>query len=393
MDKKEILRKVVISICFIGLTAIAILEENYGGLIVLGIILLFIIGLMIWANLSLRGINKANKKINDKYHLLKEKIERTVFEECYVLSIKEELEKKIHEQVKINKLKEVGNIFSDISDLNTIDLCYRFRGFEVIITIKENNITYAIDTPSRYDGTKNNDEFENKKKVDFSPKEFYDIDSFIKNIYSLMLEINSDIETFSLENITDENFNGRMFNKIKPFKDFLKREGLVCVIASPFFIIFFIVGLYFAISDVEYRNENLPGYITCLILIPLFLGFFLFAFIYGIFRLVQLNNLKDDLNQKSFSIIEGVPTKVKINKEPAGRHSNTIFIRCIILYFDKVKLYISLPQFTTLEQKKNVKAFYNECLKVKCKLKYLTKSKIVFDGENKYISLLREYLC
>jgi hypothetical protein len=208
-----------------------------------------------------------------------------------------------------------------------------------------------------------------------------------------MLEINNDIETFSLENITDENFNGRMFNKIKPFKDFLKREGLVCVIASPFFIIFFIVGLYFAISDVEYRIENLPGYITCLILIPLFLGFFLFAFIYGIFGLVQLNNLKADLNQKSFSIIEGVPTKVKIVRESAGRHSSTIFIRCIILYLDKVKLYISLPQFTTLEKKKNVKTFYNECLKVKCRLKYLTKSKIVFDGENKYISLLREYLC
>lgn len=393
MDKKENIEIALGAICYIGLVIYAIVVQKYAALIVLGIILLFIVGIMIWANLSLRGINKANKKINDKYHMLKEKTERTVFEECYVLSIKEELEKRIYEEVKINKHKEVGNIFSDICDLNTIDLYYRFRGFEVIITIKENNITYAIDTPSRYDGTKNNDEFENKKKTDFSPKEFYDIDSFIKNIYSLMLEINSDIDTFSLENITDENFNGRMFNKIKPFKDFLKREGLVCVIASPFFIIFFIVGLYFAISDVEYRNENLPGYITSLILIPLFLGFFLFVFIYGIFRLVQLNNLKNDLKQKNFSIIEGVPTKVKISKEAAGRHSNTIFIRCIILYFDKVKLYISLPQFTTLENNKNVRVFYNECLKVKCKLKYLTKSKIVFDGENKYISLLREYLC
>jgi hypothetical protein len=127
--------------------------------------------------------------------------------------------------------------------------------------------------------------------------------------------------------------------------------------------------------------------------LPLFIGFFLFAIIYGILGLVQLNNLKNDLKQKSFSIIEGVPTKVKIARESAGRHSSTIFIRCIILYFDKVKLYISLPQFTTLEKKKNVKTFYNECLKVKCRLKYLTKSKIVFDGENKYISLLREYLC
>lgn len=393
MAKKENIEIALGAICYIGLVIYAVVVKKYAALIVLGIILLFIVGLMIWANLSIRGIKKTNKKINDKYHILKEKTERTVFEECYVLSIKEELEKRIYEEVKINKHKEVGNIFSDICDLNTIDLCYRFRGFEVIITIKENNITYAIDTPSRYDGTKNNDAFENKKKTDFSPKEFYDIDSFIKNIYSLMIEINDEINSFTQENITDENFNGRMFNKIKPFKDFLKREGLVCVIASPFFIIFFIVGLYFAISDIEYRNENLPGYITCLILIPLFLGFFLFTFIYGIFRLVQLNNLKDDLNQKSFSIIEGVPTKVKISKEAAGRHSNTIFIRCIILYFDKVKLYISLPQFTTLEYKKNVKAFYNECLNVKCKLKYLTKSKIVFDGENKYISLLREYLC
>ena len=241
MDKKENIEIALGVIGYIGVVIYAIVAQKYAALIVLGIILLFIVGVLIWANLSIRWINKANKKINDKYHLLKGKTERTVFEECYVLSIKEELEKKIHEVVKINKLKEVGNIFSDISDLNTIDLCYRFRGFEVIIAIKENNITYVIDTPSRYDGTKNNDEFENKKKTDFSPKEFYDIDSFIKNIYSLMLEINNDIETFSLENITDENFNGRMFNKIKPFKDFLKREGLVCVIASPFFIIFFIV--------------------------------------------------------------------------------------------------------------------------------------------------------
>jgi hypothetical protein len=39
-----------------------------------------------------------------------------------------------------------------------------------------------------------------------------------------------------------------------------------------------------------------------------------------------------------------------------------------------------------------MKAFYNECLKINTKFKYLTKSKIVFDGDNKYVRLLKEYL-
>jgi hypothetical protein len=89
MAKKENIEIALGAICYIGLVIYAVVVKKYAALIVLGIILLFIVGLMIWANLSIRGIKKTNKKINDKYHILKEKTERTVFEECYVLSIKE----------------------------------------------------------------------------------------------------------------------------------------------------------------------------------------------------------------------------------------------------------------------------------------------------------------
>ena len=96
--------------------------EKYDVIIFLSYILLIVIILIVMYKFPLNGISKITKKVNDKYHMLKEKSERTVFEECYVLSIKEELEKKLYEEVQINKLKEVGNIFSDITEVNSVNL-------------------------------------------------------------------------------------------------------------------------------------------------------------------------------------------------------------------------------------------------------------------------------
>ena len=66
MDKKENIEIALGAICYIGLVIYAVVVKKYAALIVLGIILLFIVGLMIWANLSIIGIKKTNKKINDK---------------------------------------------------------------------------------------------------------------------------------------------------------------------------------------------------------------------------------------------------------------------------------------------------------------------------------------
>ena len=381
------------------IVAMSFAGEKYDVIIFLSYILLIVIILIVMYKFRFNGISKITKKINDKYHMLKEKSERTVFEECYVLSIKEELEKKLYEEVQINKLKEVGNIFSDITEVNSVNLYYRFRGFEVCINIEENDIYYRIDTPTRYDGLPKNEEFERINKVDFSPKEFYNIDSFIKNIYSLMLEINSDIETFSLENITDDNFNGRMFNKIKPYKDFLKREGLESIIFGSIFLTFLTIGLYFFISNDYYRKDSIAVFIIGLIFGILLIGVLIFLIIHGIAVLIDYIRFKDDFNNKNFSITDQRPYKVRLLKEPSpyryytryGR-SNVIYIRCIVLYFDKMKLYIPLNDCTFLKYRKNMKAFYDECLKIKTKFKYLTKSKIVFDGDNKYVRLLKEYL-
>ena len=381
------------------IVAMSFAGEKYDVIIFLSYILLIVIILIVMYKFRFNCISKITKKINDKYHMLKEKSERTVFEECYVLSIKEELEKKLYEEVQINKLKEVGNIFSDITEVNSVNLYYRFRGFEVCINIEENDIYYRIDTPTRYDGLPKNEEFERINKVDFSPKEFYNIDSFIKNIYSLMLEINSDIETFSLENITDDNFNGRMFNKIKPYKDFLKREGLESIIFGSIFLTFLTIGLYFFISNDYYRKDSIAVFIIGLIFGILLIGVLIFLIIHGIAVLIDYIRFKDDFNNKNFSITDQRPYKVRLLKEPSPYnryrsygHSNVIYIRCIILYFDKMKLYIPLNDCTFLKYRKNMKAFYDECLKIKTKFKYLTKSKIVFDGDNKYVRLLKEYL-
>ncbi len=391
MGKKEKISIIIITLFYIGLTIYSFISNKYEALIVISVLLIFLIIFMIFSNIGLKKNNKLDKKINKKYHTLKEKITRNLFEECYVLSIRKELGKRVYDKVKLNNIKDVSSIYSSITELNVVNLYYRFRGFEVCIVIKENSVSYKITPPNRYEGTKNTKILKLKTKASFSTKEFNNIDSFIDSIYKLIIDINVKIESFILNNKTDETVNGIMLKKIKPVQDLLKMEGLFCVIFLSIVLILAVVGIFDLVMKFNSNLNNHDSFILELLTYLIICSLLCIFIVRGAFVLRRYIYSKNDFEHKSYSIIEESPKRVKIIKEQNRQAPS--YIRIIILYFEEFKVYIPVPALTSLIHGGNIDIFYNECLKVKCKLKYLTKSKIVFDGENKYISLLREYLC
>ena len=387
MGKKEKISIILITMFYIGLTIYSVISNKYEALIVMSVLLLCLIVFMIFLNIGLKKYNKFDKKINKKYRILKEKMKRNLFEECYVLSIRKELGKKVYDKVKLNNIKDVSSIYSSITELNIVNLYYRFRGFEVCIAIKENIVSYKITPPNRYEGTKNTKILKLKTKASFSTKEFNNFDSFIDSIYKLIIDINVKIESFISNNKTDETVNGIMLKKIKPVQDLLKMEGLFCVIFLSILLILAVVGIFKFNSNLNNYDSFILELLTYIIICSLLCIFI----VRGAFVLRRYIYSKNDFEHKSYSIIEESPKRVKIIKEQNRQAPS--YIRIIILYFEEFKVYIPVPALTSLIHGGNIDIFYNECLKVKCRLKYLTKSKIVFDGENKYISLLREYLC
>lgn len=330
-------------------------------------------------------------KIKKNYEELKQKSERNIFEELYVLTFEQKADELLKQCLRQNKINEIQCIsFVNTKNMKIFMYC-KYKAFNIMALFDKESVEYGINSPSRYDGTKANINFEKLTKEGLLYEHFFNLDEFGNFIANLINKLKEKIDSFIDTNIVDLIFNGRLLDRLKPYLSYLKKEGLICTIFAPLLAVFMMCGLIFAFVDKNYKIENPAGFYTLIICCNAFIIFFIFAFIYGIKMLVRRANFYKDYKLKSLFCIYEFPIKVKINKEKPTKYSDTFFIKSVILYFNGVKLIIPFDSLA-IKNKKNIKKCCEECKMIKSELKYLRRSKIIIDGEKPFIKIIKKHL-
>ena len=95
--------------------------------------------------------------------------------------------------------------------------------------------------------------------------------------------------------------------------------------------------------------------------------------------------------QKRVLTINQEPSKITIDMEKPGKHSSVFYLTSATLYFQGLKLILPLPR-RAVNNPRNKRKCYNECLKIQTNLKYLPNSKIIIDGADRYINIINKHL-
>ena len=304
---------------FIALAVYAIIDKNYKLLITLGVLVLFFVVVILFIQFSTVGINKRQKKLSLQYKKYKNKANRTLFEELYMMAFTERLDEQLKSFMKKEKLKSIQALCSDVIDEETFDIFYRYIGFDVTLSIKKNNLNYCIDSPVKYDGTSQNISFEKKKDVDIDINKLSSIDEFYNMIKGLISEINIEIDNFKETNSTDEIFNGRLVDSFERLVKRFKYEGYISVILGPPILVFMMFGLVYSFIDISYKEENFVGFIACIISCFCLGIVFLFIIIIGINYLKIYKNYQKDFDLKRYKVTNEKIKNIRVVRENCAR--------------------------------------------------------------------------
>ncbi len=388
---KNILETILIIACVIGIIIYIILAKDNELVIkiLIGIGLLLIpTSILLFMNLKEIIIKKSIKQY---YTYLKDKEEKTLFEECCVLTYQNKLDDFLKISLEKKKIKHINSLSATINNHRKPVIFYKYTGFEVYIYLTENNAFYKIDSPTRYDGIENNIEFEKIKKTTINLENFILLDDLIAHLTDLIYNINSTISTFTKDNIVDDLFNGRLLDKLKDYLSFLKREGWICASLTIPITALLVWGIVMAFTDVSYKADNPTGFYLVLILCPAFALLFIGVFFHGINCLIRRKAFYKDFEQKRLLTINEEPSKIIINMEKPGKHSSVFYLTSATLYFKELKLILPLPR-RPINNPRNKRKCYTECLKVQSNLKFLPNSKIIVDGADRYVNIINKHL-
>lgn len=151
----------------------------------------------------------------------------------------------------------------------------------------------------------------------------------------------------------------------------------------------FISICFINISIVEIDN-SIEGYLACICSILISLICLIFS-IYGIKQLYKVYMIKHDINKLRVSVIDEKPKKVKIIKDNFTR-ANYNCIVYLKLYYKHLTLYVLLNNQIYINNLNSIKEASLLCLNINQKIKYLSKSKIVISGGERYVSIIKDYL-
>lgn len=392
MEKKEKFEIALGIISFIGLVIIAIINKSYKGLIAIGIMILLTAILFLIIFLLDLNIERKIKKIIKRYNDLKSKSNINIYEELYILTFQNKIEELLKDEFKKNKLKDIHSLDVYIENINEVDIIYKYSSCEVLIEISNNNIKYSIDTPSKYDGIDANKEFEKKKDTNININSFNDFDLFIDSLVLLIEQTLNEINNFKNNNIVDEVFNGRLINKLRNSSSYLKQEGYVCAILGPILLIIFTIITVFIIKDTDYIKENPLGYYSGFLFSILFITFSGYCTIYGLNYIFKYRNMLDDIKNKRTTTITEKPIRIRIIKDQLNKYNSRRTLRYIKLYFKHTSILIPYINNEYVIKPKNIRLTIDKLMDLECNITYLSKSRIVIKGGEKYISVSKKYL-
>lgn len=356
-------------------------------------ILLFciiVIPIIIIVIVSLVCDYKDNIKVK-QYRKIKNKEHKSIFEKIYIKAFQNKFDDELKEIIRNFDIKDLKDFDVKICNKDLVQIYYRYNKFQVFTFIDDNKIMYYIDTPQRYDGSKENKLFESKKYFCKKTNEYNSLDELYNEFIFKTKSIQNDVNEFIDKTYVDDVFNGRLFNKLKNLKNYMKTEGVLALIFGTFITSALVAMLIYVFNTWDMFDSAFS--FVCFIVVYSFLVlFFLFFMICGAYYVITLIRMKKDINKKEILTVSGKPKKVRICNDQYSRYSKTRYIRYLKVWFDNVVVIIPFSNREILMNPENKKICYQECLKVNKELTYLKRSKIVIKGDNSYLECVKKYL-
>ena len=331
---------------------------------------------------------KYNSDLNKYKEELKAKQNLDFFEELQLLCLQRKLSQYLKERLKI---KDISNIETKIQYMGYgVDIYYRYRNSEIYFRIQRSTLEFSIDTPEKYDYVKGNDAIEKVKK--FSLESIKSMNDFVLVLSDKIIETKEIIMNFYDTAKVDDLFDGKTINMLESFKSINQSEGILVSIFSLLICFIMSILTYQFIFNEQFRtfpiNEILKFKNILLTLGLLAMdGFGLFGLIFGLKHIIVYNKIKSDFINRDVLDIEGKITKVHVKYDSHRGHYR---FKSIILKIEGIKVIISLRSIF-IQNKHWIKEFKNEIINTNMKVKYLKRSRLVIEGQNKYLGLVKKY--
>lgn len=384
--KKEIMAYISIYIIPIIILIVGLILKIYW-LFFASILSYFVIG-GLYLLLSDYKEKKYNLDLNKLKDKLKSKQNLDFFEELQLLCLQRKLSLYLKEKLKI---KDISNIETKMQYMEyNVDIYYKYRNSEIYFRIKRSTLEFSIDIPEKYDYFKGNDVIEKSKKL--SLESIKSMDDFISVLSDKIIEIKEMIVNFYDTAKVDNLFDGKTINMLESFKSFNRLEGIVIVIFSFIICLIMVVLTYQFIFNEQFRTfpiNEIFEFQNILLTLGLAAmdGFGLFGLIFGLKHIIVYSKIKLDYINRDVLEIEGKITKVHIKYDSHRGHYR---FKSIELKIEGIKIIISLLSFI-VHNKYWINEFKNEIINTNIKAKYLKRSKLVTDGQNKYLGLVKKY--
>lgn len=384
--KKEIFTYISVYIIPIIIFIVGLILKIYW-LFIASILSFFVIG-GLYLLLSDFKEKKYNSDLNKYKEELKAKQNLDFFEELQLLCLQRKLSQYLKERLKI---KDISNIETKIQYMGYgVDIYYKYRNSDIYFRIQRSTLEFSIDTPEKYDYVKGNDAIEKVKK--FSLESIKSMDDFVSVLSDKIIEIKEIIVNFYDTAKVDDLFDGKTINMLESFKSFNQSEGILVSIFSILLCFIMSVITYQFIFNEQFRtfpiNEILK-FENILFTLGLLAmdGFGLFGLIFGLKHIIVYNKIKSDFINRDVLDIEGKITKVHVKYDSHRGHYR---FKSIILKIDGIKVIISLRSIF-VQNIHWIKEFKNEIINTNMKAKYLKRSRVVIEGQNKYLGLVKKY--
>lgn len=384
--KKEILTYISVYISPIIIFIVGLIFKIYW-LFIASILSFFVIG-GLYLLLSDFKEKKYNSDLNKYKEELKAKQNLDFFEELQLLCLQRKLSQYLKERLKINN---ISNIETKIQYMGyAVDIYYRYRNSDIYFRIRRSTLEFSIDTPEKYEYVRGNDVIEKVKK--FSLERIKSMDDFVSVLSDKIIEIKEIIVSFYDTAKVDDLFDGKTINMLESYKSFNQLEGILVSIFSLLICFIMSILTYQFIFNEQFRtfpiNEILKfkNMLLTLGLVAMD-GFGLFALIFGLKHIIVYNKIKLDFINRDVLDIEGKITKIYVKYDSHRGHYR---FKSIILKIEGIKVIISLRSIF-VQNKHWIKEFKNEIINTNMKVKYLKRSRLVIEGQNKYLGLVKKY--
>ncbi len=383
-----ILISLLLSILLLGLS---IYFKNIKGIFTVIIILLFFLVYFLIMFYSDYSFKIKRKKIIKKYQAIQKQDNITPFDQLYILTFQGKIEEKLREIIKHKKYKDIGLDDFEILEDNKLAFNFKYQEFYFEYLISDDKIKYKLIPPTKYQVTEFQTTNTLEQVLDFTVNddnlvEF--INRLIENVNDLKISITKFLTNYHV----DEVFNGKLSNKLSALLSYIKTEGLCVIIISPIFLIILFVLLFTTIKDPNFTNNNPTEYVITVIFLTIFIGIIIGYLIYGLNYLKIYLNYQNDFKNKSTSKLTTPPKRVRLIYDQQSKWRRNGAIRYLKLYYDNMSLLIPFNGYQMINHNFNKKECYEECLEIIPNLTYLTKSKIVISGGNKYINIVTKHL-